>query len=177
MNSANPSLFLENLSNKEFAFSSAYGECLAQAGAVCLEDQGHSCGVALSVNGDFQRTFLIYWSPATEPVRSCWNDLEYATEHGAYGLALLIIYALTGLKVIERARKGTGFDYWLGNQNGILFQDKTRLEVSGIRKGNKSAVNTRLKQKIQQIQRSGSALPAYIVVVEFSQPESKVAKS
>ena len=39
--------------------------------------------------------------------------------------------------VIHRSRKGTGFDYWLGdekNEDELPLQSKARLEVSGIRR-------------------------------------------
>lgn len=65
----------------------------------------------------------------------CWNDEEFTTEQAAYGIAFLIIRELTDLTVIERSRKGTGFDYWLGTttDEGQPFKNKVRLEVSGIR--------------------------------------------
>jgi hypothetical protein len=48
--------------------------------------------------------------------------------------AILLMRALTGYTVIERSRKGTGFDWWLGTEDN-LFQGKVRLEVSGILRG------------------------------------------
>ncbi|MEG3845987.1 hypothetical protein QT971_01810 [Microcoleus sp. herbarium19] len=77
--------------------------------------------------------------------------------------------------VIERSRKGTGFDYWLGIQDStatLPFQRMARLEVSGIRQGNRSQINARVKQKIEQTRASDAqGLPAYIIVVEFARPE------
>ena len=68
------------------------------------------------------------------------------------------------------------FDYWLGDKNSqYLFQDKARLEISGILKGTKSKIDYR--EKIKQTQQSNHLnLPAYIVVVEFSLPKSQVTK-
>ncbi len=109
----------------------------------------------------------------------CWNDEEYTTEQAAYGVAFLLILQLTGLTVVERSRKGTGFDYWLGVQDStttLPFQRMARLEVSGIRKGNRSQINVRVKQKTEQTRASDAqGLPAYIIVVEFSQPLSVIA--
>lgn len=86
---------------------------------------------------------------------------------------------LTDLTIIERSRKGTGFDYWLGNQDStaiLPFQHMARLEVSGIRKGNQSQINARVKQKTEQTGASDAeGLPAYIIVVEFSRPISIVS--
>ncbi|MCU0541386.1 MAG: hypothetical protein MUE44_04270 [Oscillatoriaceae cyanobacterium Prado104] len=48
-----------------------------------------------------------------------------------------------------------------------------RLEVSGIRKGNRSQINARVKLKTEQTRTSDAqGLPAYIIVVEFSRPIS-----
>lgn len=109
----------------------------------------------------------------------CWNDEEFTTEQAAYGIAFLIIRELTDLTVIERSRKGTGFDYWLGtldSDEGQLFENKVRLEVSGIRKGDSSRIKARLKQKKEQTKVSDGQFPAYIIVVEFSTPLSYVEK-
>jgi hypothetical protein len=48
-----------------------------------------------------------------------------------------------------------------------------RLEVSGIRNGNRGKINARVKQKTEQTRASDAqGLPAYIIVVEFSRPVS-----
>ncbi|MEB3337992.1 MAG: hypothetical protein VKJ46_11045, partial [Leptolyngbyaceae bacterium] len=86
---------------------------------------------------------------------------------------------LTNLTVIERSRKGTGFDYWLGIQDSasiLPFQRMARLEVSGIRKGHQGQINARVKQKTEQTRPSDAqGLPAYIIVVEFSRPISIIS--
>jgi hypothetical protein len=51
---------------------------------------------------------------------------------------------------IERSRKGTGFEYWLGTSETdeeLPFKNKVRLEVSGIRSGDSSRVKARLWRK------------------------------
>jgi hypothetical protein len=51
-----------------------------------------------------------------------------------------------------------------------------RLEVSGIRKGNRAQINARVKQKTEQTRASDvQGLPAYIIVVEFSRPISVIS--
>ena len=97
----------------------------------------------------------------------------------AYGIAFLIIQELTDYTVIERSRRGTGFDYWLGkktNNNDLPFQNAVRLEVSGIRKGDDSRIKARIKQKLEQVRPTDGKLPAYIVVVEFSNPLAFIVK-
>jgi len=162
------------------AITPSFGMALAEAGAICLTDCGHKAKVLLTVNGDFAATFLIDWPDVTEQMRRCWNDEDVATEHGAYGLACLLILRLTDFTIIERSRRGTGFDYWVGYKDSDaeeLFSNKARLEVSGIRIGDDTLIRQRLRKKIKQIQRSGGlSLPGYVVVVEFGRPKSQVVK-
>ena len=99
-----------------------------------------------------------------------------ATEHGAYGIACLLILDLTGLTVIQRSRKGTGFDFWLGDDEELPFQNKARLEVSGIRQGDAARVAARVAQKKKQTGRSDGFLPAYVIVVDFGTPLARVIK-
>lgn len=90
----------------------------------------------------------------------------------------LVIPLFTEYQVIYRAPKGKGFDYWLGKKDeATLFQNKVRLEVSGILKGNESDIKKRTNQKLKQTKRSDSSmLKAYAVIVEFSEPSSHISK-
>jgi hypothetical protein len=142
----------------------------------CLEDRGHANGVVLKVAGTFNRTFKLYWEHVDEQTRRFCADEEVTTEHGAYGIAFLLIKKLTEYTIIERSRKGPGFDFWLGKDNESLFNKKARLEVSGIRDGDMTTVKTRARQKINQVKPSDGQLPAYVVIVEFSMPLSEVVK-
>lgn len=155
-----------------------WGACLAEAASFCLQDQKHSSGVRLRVDGDYKSHFRVLWiSPDDqEQLERCWRDAEVATELGAYGIAALIVPVLTHYSVVERSRKGPGFDYWLGEPgtSDRLFQNKARLEVSGIRKGGESHVRQRVRQKTSQTNKSDGALPAVVAVVEFSSPRSRV---
>lgn len=57
---------------------------------------------------------------------------------------------LTSLVVVERSKKGPGFDYWLGqSDDDDLFANKARLEVSGILAGNDSDIKGRTMQKVE----------------------------
>lgn len=150
---------------------------LAQAAVVCLEHEAHTSAAQLSVVGDFNATYSVTWSEAvTEAKLRFWNDLEEATQQGAYAVAILLIRALTGYTIIERSRKGTGFDWWLGTEDN-LFQGKARLEVSGILRGTARRINSRIKARMTQIRQSDQlALTAYVVVVEFGTPQAKVVQ-
>ena len=176
----NKQISLINLSQGMPGLSSVSGAYLAEASAVCFESQYHKNGVELQVNGSFTEKYDMFWPNATLQMFDSWNDDQVSTEFGAYGVAIPIVYDLTGLMVIKRSKKGTGFDYWLGNgQNNseLPFQNAARLEVSGIRSGNSSDIKARVKEKIEQTNPSDNlGLPAYVAVVEFSAPVTQVVK-
>ena len=157
-----------------------FGATLSQAGAICFESQNHSNGVHLQVNGTFEAKYQVFWQQVTDQMLRCWSDPEYTTEQGAYSVAILLMLDLTGYAVIEKSRKGSGFDYWLGiteDSEKLPFQNMARLEVSGIRSGGDSLVRARVNEKLKQVSPSdGIYLPAYIVVVEFGSPLSQVVK-
>ncbi|MEK7395445.1 MAG: hypothetical protein AAB116_00775 [Candidatus Poribacteria bacterium] len=179
-------LILDKLKNGIPAITSDFGGVLAETGAICFESVNHKNGVELNVSvssedGSFDVKCPVFWQDVTDQMRSCYGDLEFTTEHGAYGVAILLILSLTDYTVIERSRKGTGFDYWLGRKDDVLFQKSARLEVSGIRNGDidaiRAKVRARVKTKLNQVRRSDElGLPAFIVVVEFSNPLSQVVQ-
>ena len=114
--------------------TNAVGVYYAQAASVCLQTKAHKPGVAIRVDGDFVSHPPLLWVEVGNDIVSYWGDLQEATEHGAYGLAVLLVVRLAEVVVLERSWKGTGFDFWLGPKGPTapLFQDKRCLEVSGI---------------------------------------------
>jgi hypothetical protein len=174
-------LILDKLKDGIPAITSDFGGTLAEAGAICFESANHQNGVELDVtitkNEINKLKCNVYWQDVTDQMRRCYNDFEVTTEHGAYGVAILLILSLTDYTVVERSRKGTGFDYWLGKKDDVLFQKSARLEVSGIREGDINTIKARVNTKLNQIKRSDSLrLPVFIVVVEFSNPLSQVVQ-
>ena len=154
--------------------SRAKGNELAEAGAVCLESQGHTPGTCLTVRNGANNSYRLDWPQVTDQARRTWNDDEEATEDGAAGIAVLLASREIGYTVVLRSRKGTGFDYWLGDD---ALDFKARMEVSGIRNGNDGQVKTRVKQKLRQMNRSDDQeLPAYAIVVEFGRPLAEIKK-
>lgn len=156
---------------------------LAEAAAVCLAEQGHRDPVTLTIDilgldSLSSLSFSFIWQDPSDQVKRFWADEEYATEHGAYGIAALILPYITGLEVMERSPKGTGFDFWLGSPetDAILFQRKARLEVSGIRQGSSRDVQARIQRKLRQTDRSQGPMVIYVLVVEFSSPYVRVVK-
>jgi len=161
------------------ALTQALGRVHAEAAAVCLENQGHQEPVRLTVRKIDTPQYDLRWPALTDTMRRAYEDLERATELGAYGVAILLIRDQTGLTAIRQSRKGTGFDYWLGPDGAddqLVFQDAARLEVSGILSGTDSQFLTRVKQKLKQTEASDSTgLTAYACVVEFSRPQAEMA--
>ena len=174
MNSYN--LNLNSLKKGLPGLTSAQGESFAEACSVCLNDNHSSKPIPLKVIGDIKEEAYINPLTVTIQMKKCHNDLEVATENGAYALSFLIIQKFTDYTIIQRSRKGTGFDYWLGNSKKPLFQG-ARLEVSGIRNGSLSDIKKRVRIKKKQVNSVPSPLPSYVIVVEFSKPISEVVKN
>jgi hypothetical protein len=151
---------------------------MMEACMICFESRGHKSGVELKVQGSFVGTFTINWRyTITDNMRHYWQDEGEATEYAAYGIALLLIEELTGYTALQRANKGFGFDFWLGyNDEKLLVSAKrqARLEVSGIRQGNRRQILSRVRQKLAQTDVSNGQHPAYVAVVEFGTPMAQV---
>jgi len=155
----------------------SFGGMLAEAISVCLDDQSHASPTPMRVSGSVRRSAILEWKDATKQARRCYNDEQVATEHAAYGVAFLLAQELLGLQVLDKSRKSTGFDYWMGpiGSDDPPFQQMQRLEVSGIRKGSTAAVDARVRKKLRQVLKHRSTLPAIVMVVEFGGPSTKVS--
>lgn len=150
----------------------AVGASMAQAASVCREDQRHSQGTLLTVEGMVAVSLQLTWPEVSDQVRRYWNDPDETTEYGACGVALLLIRQQTPYTVVERSWKGTGFDFWLGDEDDRLFQKKAWLEMSGIRKGTDRMIRKRLREKLGQTSSSDDNLTGYLVIVEFGRPKA-----
>ncbi|HAG81465.1 MAG TPA: hypothetical protein DCL61_09885 [Cyanobacteria bacterium UBA12227] len=161
-------------------WSLTFGAICADAAAVCLEEQGHHSPVTLQIDGIGACEIEIQWNAINDTIRRFNADQEVATEYGAYGIAALIMPHLTNLTIIERSVKGKGFgfDFWLGSndEKDTLFQRKARLEVSGIRKGSESIIQSRVNMKLKQISPSDRVAPGYVAVVEFGTPKARIVE-
>lgn len=134
----------------------------------------------MHVGGITEAAVTVDWETVTPQMQRGYADPQEATEFGAAAVAILLTKDLVGFSVIRRSRKGTGFDYWLGDEQDdpdLYFNHKARLEVSGIRHGTSSAINSRLQEKKDQTKRSdATGLPAYISIVEFGKPFALLVK-
>src|SRR2546425_6344808 len=85
------SIALARLAEGAFGVTPAFGQSLVEAASVCLEDQGHGSGVNMVVDGSHHAICSLSWSHVTDQCRRTWADDHEATEHGAYGIAFLLI--------------------------------------------------------------------------------------
>jgi hypothetical protein len=170
----NVMLALDELKQGMPALSAAACGYMAEAGAVCLHQNGHPCPVDLCVDGEYDERYELRWPEVTQEALNSHNDPDAAAEFGAYGVAMLLIPRISDYTAIERSRKGTGFDYWLRTKDDVLFQSKARLEVSGIFSGDEKALKARCVVKLKQCAKTNEHLPGYVVVVEFGSPKARV---
>ncbi|NDW11170.1 hypothetical protein [Dysgonomonas sp. 520] len=150
-----------------------------EAFMVCMHRCQHKIGTELGLSGDAENAFSLHWVDYfDDQIDRTWQDQIYCTDHAAVCLSALLVKRCTEYTIIQRARIGTGVDYWLGKEDDVPFQNSARLEISGIFK--ESATNTadkRLKMKKKQTQASDStSLPIYVSIVEFSNPKAILAK-
>jgi len=155
------------------------GGTLANAAAVCMDTNGHLSGVKLAITGVYRRGVEVLWDGPTDQVRLSYADLQEATEFGAAGVAIAILNRLDGFLVMQRSRKGKGFDYWISKKEkpcGPLFQNCSPLEVSGILTGDDAELRRRVRIKKEQIAIAKSD-DGKVAVVEFGTPRSRIVRS
>ena len=151
------------------------GAAWAQAGAICLESQNHTPGVALTVRGNAAGSnYRLTWTPTARRDDALLQH-NRATEMGAEAVAILLAKNETPYSVVEAATSRTGIDFWLGEDPDFYFQRKARLEVSGIRSGSDAAIARRVREKLVQTNQSDHSQTAvYVIVVEFSRPVAEI---
>jgi len=170
----------DSLKNGGLGISSAYGSFLAEAASYCLRLRKHPNPVRLLLTGNYPSSGTFHWDSAAGRFTRTYADLQEGTEYGACAIAIVVAVQLTGIAHVERSAKGTGIDYWLGqgNEEIGIFQRAARLEVSGIFEGSQSKISARLKKKLSQTTRSDrTLLPAYIAIVEFGSPETRLVRN
>lgn len=153
--------------------SKVSGTHLYESCVVCLTRHNHNhTGTGLYLYGDSEINCNLVWENIfDDQLNRTWADQFYATEHAAVCLAILLALKLTDFTIIEKSARKNGFDYWLGKNGDILFQRKARLEISGIFNGSAKDLDKRYKVKVKQTNQSDSLnLPAYVGIVEFSNP-------
>lgn len=148
-----------------------YENCIVQ-----LHRSGHSSPVVLNVDGLQLCKYAMVWEDSYNDVlERTYADEQSNVERSAVCISIFLALKQTPYTIIERSRRGTGFDYMLGFSDDPFFQPKARLEISGIAKETSTnRVDFRFQAKEAQTKRSESmGLPAYVSIVEFSTPKAK----
>ncbi|MGA3285196.1 MAG: hypothetical protein ABSD57_12165 [Verrucomicrobiota bacterium] len=70
-------LVLAELRNGRKGFTPAFGQALAEAASVCLEEQGHSSPTQMQISGRFEALGQLEWINPSDQARRCWNDDGY----------------------------------------------------------------------------------------------------
>lgn len=145
---------------------------LVEAAVVCLTTKGHVSGVGMHTTGDGSTaTVRVHWDRLDIRAIASHDDQQEATENGAVAIAIELVRRGTGLEVVRRSRKHTGFDWHLGHRSGAPpFAETTCLEVSGVLNETSTTVADRLRRKVEQVKRGGTGLPGFAVVVGFAGP-------
>ena len=130
------SMSLAALSEGMPGLTAACGQAMAEAAAVCLESRSHQPGVLLVCAGLVLEHLRVEWLPVDDQSWRTHADMQ--KKGGACAVAILVVKELTGMVVIERSKKGTGFDYRRGTKDyeGLPFEGTPRLEVSRVPKWN-----------------------------------------
>jgi hypothetical protein len=155
--------------------TSVFGADLMDNCVVMLHRNGHTSPTSISIDGMEKENMDILWKDTfNEQMDRCYADHQDNTEMAAIGISVLLAKQITGYTIISRSRKGTGFDYTLGDCNDELYIPKARLEISGIEKESLvNTINNRFRQKEHQVTPTDkTGLPAYISIVEFSAPKA-----
>lgn len=145
----------------------------------CMTQVKKTNGSLLKVLEDsIRENYRVVWDDPSidyEKVRNSVHTDE-GIEYGAEAIALILAILRTEYDSVQRSAKGDGDDYRLVKSNSWLFQESAKLEISGILKADSnSRINTRLKEKLEQVSKKGDGLSGCAIVVEFSRFVAKVA--
>jgi hypothetical protein len=172
---------IEELKDTIKLFSAIQCSFFSESCIVALEEHSHNPGCKLKIEGDNTAEAILNWS--SEVNKAGYQEPNKYVEDGATAISFYLAQTFTDYKVLQEAFIGTGFDYWLGYDIDHESYDPknffcARLEISGILKETpqnnlKGRVNIK-KRQTEPTDKTG--LPAFISVVEFSNPKAYFAK-
>jgi len=177
-NPADSKLKLESLYERHTGLTPDLSGTYCEAASVCL-NRHHESPVELDIlrNGGTTRRLVEFQKPDARALNAWANDTD-TTEIGAYGVCLAAVEVEKHLVAVRRAEILTGADWYVAPVGTKLhdLESCLRLEISGLDTGNRSAVNARLLQKIQQARQGASNLPAIASVVGFKERAIAIQK-
>ena len=160
---------IHDMAKRHHGLTAAVAESYLEAARVCL-DRHHESPTDFEIANSGRLTeAVVEWEKADERTRGAWANETDATEAGAYACALAAVELSDGLVAVHRAETRTGADYYIAPVGAAPedLEDCLRLEVSGVDRGEQSAVDQRLKEKLGQAAAGISNLPAMAGVVGF----------
>lgn len=160
---------IEDLADRHYGLTRNLAGTYIEAARVCL-DRHHSPPARVTITKESdETTAVVKWEPTDSRTRGAYANRDDATRDGAYGCVIASVELSQGLYAVNRAETKTGADYYVAPAGKRMedLEDCWRLEVSGIDKGNSSAVARRLREKVQQAKQGASNLPAIAGVIGF----------
>ncbi len=162
---------LDDLSARHPGLTKPIGDSYSEAVNVCL-NRYHSPPTEMTAEYTGQSVECVAeWNqPDVRTIRAWANDID-TTEAGAYGVSLAAVEAIGGLVAVRRAETLTGADYYVApiGSNPDDLENCFRLEVSGVSAGDRAAVESRLRSKLEQTAKGKSNLPALASVIGFKE--------
>jgi len=171
MSDGNQKLELKALHQRHTGLTPALSGALYEAASVCL-DRHHESPIEFEVhrNEDSTKRAAVFEKPNATTLNAWANEID-TTEAGAYCVCLAAVEVEEQLIAVKRAETLTGADWYVAPVGATLddLEECFRLEVSGLDAGNRSAIKSRLLQKITQTRKGDSNLPAIASVVGFKE--------
>lgn len=172
-------LDLDDLNTDTPALTASLAIYMQEAVVMCMNPHNHAPGVLCAVRDldDELDTVRIQWRLSdSEQIRRAFGNARNAAEKAGEAIAILTVTALTDYTVVERARIGNGFDFWISRSDDdqdYLFQHMIGLECKGLSNASyRSEIVAAVNRGIKQIKESPNAdFPALVLVTEFSRPE------
>ena len=164
-----PQLPIDNMDERHNGLTPAIAAHLLEGARICL-DRHHQSPVTVEIRG-LTRTAnaMVQWQVTDAAIKSAWANDTDATEAGASACVLAAVELMEGLITVRRAQIGSGADYYIAPPGTSVddIESFIRLEVSGTDSGNAAAVSRRLREKLYQVARGNSDLPAMAGVIGF----------
>lgn len=165
-------LRLQSLHERHSGLTPSLSGTFYEAASVCL-NRHHESPVEVEITrvAVGKNTQSVEFQKPDARVLNAWaNDID-ATESGAYGMCLAAVEVEEQLVAVRRAETLTGADWYVAPIGTVPddMESCFRLEVSGIDAGGQSALDARLRQKVDQTRRGASSLPAIASVVGFKE--------
>lgn len=159
---------LADMHKRHYGLTPGIAETYYEAARICL-DRHHKPPEKFELQDDGNESVVyVEWLTCDKRERAAYNNNIDATEMGAYACAIAAVEVSRGMYTVMRAETLTGADYYVApsGYSADDIEDCYRLEVSGT-DGERAAVTTRLKRKVQQVRDGQSNLPALAAVVGF----------